>query len=80
VFRNSTIQSRIARDFQDDRQIGQLDQQIKLFDTILNPASTAEERRNAQIAYKGAVLSNRDAVIAAKQTRQDHPIPTGNCS
>lgn len=80
AFRNYVVSSRAARDVQDTQQIAQLDQQVTLFNTVLNPNSTMAQRTAASVAYRTAVLNVRAATVAAKKARVDNPLPVGNCS
>jgi hypothetical protein len=90
----SSSNSRAARDQQDlqlvnllDQQGAQLDQQLDLFNIVLNPVSTQDERVTASLAYrnkvmasKAANLSARAAITAALKSRADNPLPTGRCT
>jgi hypothetical protein len=90
----SSASSRAARDQQDlrlivllDQQGAQLDQQLDLFNIVLSPVSTQDQRLAASVAYrnkvaasKAANVSARDAIAAAMKTRADNPLPTGSCA
>lgn len=47
--------------------------QRALFDVVLDPVSTPEQRRQASVDY-------RTSLIAADQQRADNPFPQGNCA
>ena len=80
AFRDSTLVARQARDRQDDQQLAQLDQQLALFATVLNPNATTTEQRNATLAYTKSVNASKQAILSAKQKRADNPLPTNSCS
>ena len=80
AFRHASIQSREARDAQDDQTINHLNQQIALFNVTLDPSVDPTERRSAAAAYQQSAIAERDAIVRAKQARADNPLPPGNCS
>lgn len=80
VIRASTIQVRAGRADQDDQSVALLDHQLDLFTTVLDPASTPEQRRDASVAYQQSVQAARASIVAAKQKAVDNPLPTGSCT
>lgn len=80
AIRASTIQVRLSRADQDDQSAALLDHQLALFATVLDPASTPEQRRDASISYQQSVQAARASIVAATQKAVDNPLPTGSCT
>lgn len=80
AFRNASLQSRAAAKIQNDRGIQKIDQEQTMLATVTNPTATNAERAAAIQTYRAAAQASRDAQVAANQTRQDNPLPAGNCS
>lgn len=91
---SSSTASRAARDAADDQQIRQLDQfrdqiqqQITLLHTSLDPAATLQDRINATNGYLNQLrqsdqtaAQSQQTITATKKTRADNPLPTGSCT
>lgn len=92
AFRNASLQGRAAANAQADQQVAQLDQDVAQLDAQLtllttSPSASLVDQKRALADYIRSVadtktrnLALRAAIVAAKQSRADNPLPAGNCT